>query len=211
MRRFVSWGNFATWKTWSFSASYIHKGSTCIFQGWFEGLPIGNRDSYGNSMGKGSHYWGFLKIPLNISTILKNKKTSKNEVLYSSSFSNWYSPPTICQIRVAKMATPVTMPAQSGLTWKDFLFWPTQATHLHWLMLLMKEILHQLIDTLSHCVQGCLTSQVVQDFSHQQHLPIQSYLPSEIHVQNYSSSAIFLIKKDWISKAVKRRKYIKDR
>ena len=35
-------------------------------------------------------------------------------------------------------------------------------------VLLMEEILHQLIGSLSHYLQGFCTSQVVQDFSHQQ-------------------------------------------
>ena len=35
--------------------------------------------------------------------------------------------------------------------------------------LLMEEILHQLIGRLSHCLQGFYTSQVVQDFFHQQY------------------------------------------
>ncbi len=36
-------------------------------------------------------------------------------------------------------------------------------------LLLMAEILHQLIGSLSHYLQGFYTSQVVQDFSHQQY------------------------------------------
>jgi len=39
--------------------------------------------------------------------------------------------------------------------------------------LLMEEILHQLVGSLSHCLHGFYTSQLVQNFFHQQHVRIR--------------------------------------
>ena len=45
-------------------------------------------------------------------------------------------------------------------------------TIFFWVILLMEEILHQLIGSLSHYLQGFHTCQVVLDFFHQQYHPL---------------------------------------
>ena len=59
-------------------------------------------------------------------------------------------------------------PTVDWITWHLYFLFKTIRQSELWRILLMEEIRHQLMYSLSHSIQACFTSHMVQDFFHQQ-------------------------------------------